>query len=319
VKPASRRVVSVAALATAAVWPFLVPSTAAHRVGVLAAAAALVGLSLLVAFGWLRAVTLYQPGAAGAGAWVAAAMLGGGHALPLALLAAAVTGGVIAVLALALAGPHPRALLPVSSLLVTGAVSLVFLPGQIVRPFARPVLLGADLAGDRALYMLLLGVLVAGSAMIATLARSDVGRRLAALGADQRLALRSGVNERMAWLQGIALSGALAGLAGAALTVLQRGLPELGQFSVALAAAYLAIPLVGGAWSLPGVLAAAAGFAVLPAVAGTHGLVVGGTAALLAAATRPDGVAGIVRGVLAALEDPRGDPRWERVRRESAP
>lgn len=235
--------------ALAALWPFAFPDANLHRAGVQLLAVVLVGLSLTVSVGWLRVVSLFQPASVGAGAWATMLLFAGTHSLPLGLplvvVAAALVGAAVAVVAWLPVLRRPRLGLALSSLLVTlaawGLLSLV--PS---RPFQRPVFLGFDLAGDRTLYLWVLAGVVTVALLVENLRDTGVAARITAAAGAPLLAVRSGVDPRTGWLQGVALSGALAGSAGAVFALLDQGMPAVSRFTPAVGVGWLAVPLLGG-------------------------------------------------------------------------
>lgn len=238
-------------LAVAVLWPYVLTDPGAHRTGAQLLALVLVGLSLTLTVGWLRVVSLYQPAAAAVGAGVTAALLTAGHAGPLALAGAAAGGAAVALLVLGIASADPRRWLPLVSLAVT-AVAAILVDALVLRVVTRPVLLGVDLAVDRTLYLVGLVIVAGACALVARLRRTDVGRRLVAVGADEAFAGRSGVARGPTWAEGVAVSGALAGVAGWLTALVHHGLPSPLEFAPTTAVAYLAIPVVGGSWSVTG-------------------------------------------------------------------
>lgn len=312
---ALRRTLVRGGLAAAALWPFVLTAPQASRTATSALAAVLVAASLVVTVGWLRTITLFQPAALGIAAWITARTLGDGQALALSLALALAAGAAVALGCLALAGGRPRAGLPPASLAVAALVALVLLPRATVPPFPRPVLLGIDLAGDRPLYLAGLAFVVALLAALRRLGRSDVGRRLAALGGGEGLAVRCGIDVRGAWIEGVALAGVLAGGAGWLLAVQARGMPDPAGYSLTAAVTVLAYPLLGGASSLAGAAGVAVVLTVLPAL-GTGILldhtVLAAAGLAVAALLRPDGLAGVVTEAGRGVDLRAG--RWETPR-----
>lgn len=282
-------------LGLVAVSPFLLPSPWAHRTGIQLLILVLLGLSLTVTVGWLRVITLFQPAAVAAGAAVTAGLAGGGRSFVVALLGATAAGAVTGLAALVPVQGDPRRWLPATSLVLTAAGSLV-VPRYVFRPFAPPDLLGADLGNDRALYLAALVVVAAACLLLARVQRAGLGRRLLVVGAEPALAARSGVVSGSVWRDGLLLSGGIAGGAGCLTALLYQGLPNPLEFSPTAAVAYIAIPLVGGAWLVGGALAGAAVFLLTARLSLALGLASVTLPAVLvvvaAAAHRPAGVAG---------------------------
>lgn len=278
----------------ALVWPFVLPTEDAHRTGVQLLVLVLVGLSLTVTVGWLRVITLFQPAAVAAGAAVTAGLAAGGRSFVVALAAAAVAGAVTGLAALLPATGDPRRWLPATSLVLTAAGVLV-VPRYVFRPFLPPTVLGMDLGGDRALYLVALVAAVLACLLVARIGHADLGRRLRVVGAEPGLAERSGVASATAWRDGLLLSGGLAGAAGCLTALLYQGLPSALEFSPTAAVAYLAIPLVGGTWLVGGAIVGAVVFLATARVALTLGLasvvLPAALVAVAALAQRPGGLA----------------------------
>lgn len=282
-------------VAVAALWPYVLTDPAAHRTGAQLLALVLVGLSLTLTVGWLRVVSLYQPAAAAVGAGVTAALVSAGQAAPVALAAAAVGGAGVGLVTLGIAVSDPRRWLPLVSLAVT-AVAAVLVDATVLRVVTRPVVLGVDLAVDRTLYLVGLVIVAAACTLVVRLRETDAGRRLLALGADEAFAERSGVPRRPTWAEGIAASGALAGVAGWLTALIHHGLPSPIEFSPTTAVAYLAIPVVGGSWTVMGALLGAGLFlasARFGLALGWSSLAIPGLALVLGVVWwRADGLAG---------------------------
>jgi branched-chain amino acid transport system permease protein len=290
-------------LGLALLWPFAVTTPTAHRTGATVAVTGLVALSLTISVGWLRLLTLYQPAALAAGAWTCAWALSAGQTLPVAGALATAAGIMPALVALALCGRRPRLLMPVTSLLVTAAtVALLSLGAG--RPVARPTFVGIDLSGERTIYIVAVLALAAAYRLVVTLREGDVGRHLLAAGWAPGVARLSGVDPAASLRAGVALSGGLAGLAGAATTLVQQTGGDQRGAAVTLAVAYLALPLLGGLWSATGGLWAAAAVVLVPRLTEPLGL---DMAALACAAL----VAGLLLAPAGAPElAARAQDRW---------
>jgi ABC-type branched-subunit amino acid transport system permease subunit len=233
-------------LALAIVWPFLLDSPAWHRRGVEILALVLIGAALTVTVGWLRVLALHVPAALAVGAVSTTAVLGRGQSLPLALVLAACAGAAVGALLVLPALRRPHALVPIVTIIGVLVVWGLALPSVRLAAFARPVIVGVDLGGDRALYLAALAVAAVAWRTVANLHGSPIGRRARAVGSAPELAARSGVDVRSTWISSFALSGALAGAAGTVLALLAQGVPQPTAFSPAYAVAVLAIPLLGG-------------------------------------------------------------------------
>jgi branched-chain amino acid transport system permease protein len=233
-------------LGLAAAWPFLLGGEPALRRGTDVLVLVLLALSMTVTTGWLRTPALHAPASAGVGAAAAGLALSAGQSLPVAVLVAAGAGALVAVGPVAVLGDRRRGLVPLVTLTTTLLVWGLVLPTLRVVPFARPVVLGIDLGGGRALY--LAALLLAGAAWVAVgnLSVSPVGRRARAVGADPSYAVAAGIDVRPAWLAMFAVSGTVAGLAGSILAVQSQGLPDLAMASPAMAVVVVGLALLGG-------------------------------------------------------------------------
>jgi branched-chain amino acid transport system permease protein len=218
---------------------------------------AVIGVSLLVLTGWGGQISLGQLAVAAIGAYVAALLSAGtGVSFIAGVLAGAAAGAVAALLvgvpALRLRGLN----LAVSTLAMALTVSLVVISGNYLgqalpATVQRPVLLGLDLEDQRVFYYLCLVVLAAVLAGTAALRRSRTARALIACRENEQAARALGVSPTRVRLVAFAVSGALAGLAGALLAYNEHGVhaPDLApELSVAL---FLMV-VIGGLGSLWG-------------------------------------------------------------------
>ena len=287
--PAGRTGLLVAAI----VYPFVFSDPAALRTGLNLLVLLLGAVSLVPVVGWLRAVSFAAPASAGLAAWASAAALGRQQSLPVVAVVAVAVGALVAVAATAPVLRRPRAGLPWTSLGLLFAVWGLVLPRLRPLPFTRPVFVGIDLGGDRAIYLIGILFVAAATAAIVRFGASPSGRLLIAAGADPAFAARSGGHLPELTLTAAALSGGVAGLAGVLATLVGQSLPPASLFSPAAALAWLAIPVLGGAPWLAGALA---GFVVVGGLTELAGLplaAVGGVA-LAAGALLPEGVLGPV-------------------------
>ena len=226
---------------------------------------AMVGMSLLVLTGWAGLASLGQFGLAAVGAWAAA---GSGLPFALALPLGAVTGAAAAI-ALGLPALRLRPLtLAISTLTFAAAVPAVLLnPEALGRALPaelpRPRLLGVDLASQRAFYYLALAALLLVVGATAGLRRSRTARVLLAARDNAPAAQSFGIPVLRARLQAFALSGAVAGLAGALFAYQQTGVRSE-SFTVDASLQIFCFTVIGGLGTLGGPLL---GFVVLLALA----------------------------------------------------
>lgn len=186
---------------------------------------AVVGLSLLVTTGWAGQINLGQFGFAAVGAYAAAIV---GLPFPLGIVVGGLSGAAVAALvglpALRLRGLE----VAVISLAFSVAVSAILLSPEYLGKFLpqtlrRPVLLGIDLRAERSMYYVCLAFLLAALAMVAGLRGSRTARALIAARDNERAAQAFAVNLVRARLRAFAISGFLAGGAGALFAVQQGG------------------------------------------------------------------------------------------------
>jgi branched-chain amino acid transport system permease protein len=229
---------------------------------------AMLGVSLLVLTGWGGQISLGQLAIAAVGAYVAAvAAAGSGVSFVVGLVAGAAAGAVAALLvgipALRLRGLN----LAVSTLAMALTVSLLLISGNYLgqalpATMQRPVLLGLDLDDQRVYYYLCLGLLAAVLAATAVLRRSRTARALIACRENERAARALGVSPTRVRLFAFAVSGALAGLAGALLAYNERGVhaPDLAP---ELSIGVFLMVVIGGMGSLWGPVLGAVYFGFL--------------------------------------------------------
>ncbi len=218
---------------------------------------AMLGVSLLVLTGWGGQISLGQLAIAAVGAYVAAlAAAGTGVSFVVGVIAGAAAGAVAALLvgipALRLRGLN----LAVSTLAMALTVSLVLISGNYLGQalpgsVQRPVLLGLDLDDQRIYYYLCLALLASVLAATAALRRSRTARALIACRENEQAARALGVSPTRARLIAFAVSGALAGMAGALLAYNERGVhaPDLAP---ELSVGVFLMVVIGGMGSLWG-------------------------------------------------------------------
>lgn len=286
------------AVLVAAASPLLVPGlagAAAEGTGF-----AVLALAAAVPLGWLGTPTLLHPGAAAVGYFTAARLLGDAQALPLALLAAAAGGAGLGLVAGATLRPlvaatgtsagdpddrrGSRWVVVVATLTVSAATVVLVGRRALTTVIAPPVFLGIDLGAGRTRYVF--GLLVV-AAVITGLDRFRAlpsGRALAVLGGWPQWALRSGIEPQRAWIAGLALSGLVAGVAGALIGITRGVVPAGGSMpDLGVGVAALGAVLMGGGHRLPEVALAAIVLAVVARGAGVPVEVLGGVALLAAA------------------------------------
>jgi branched-chain amino acid transport system permease protein len=183
---------------------------------------AVAALSVVVITGWTGQTSLAQVTFMGVGAFVLARLMSSGVGLPLylaapaAVLAAAAVSIVVGLPALRLRGVYLAVVTLGFAQVMEDAVfnNSTLTESQNGLFVARPVLGALDLTGERTLYDLLLGVLVACCVAVAALRRSSLGRRMMSLRTTEVGASARGIDLTTTKLLAFCLSAGLAGLAG---------------------------------------------------------------------------------------------------------
>lgn len=245
----------IAVAALAAGLPFLFSDPDLIQVGQILIFG-IVGLSLLVLSGWAGQISLGQFAIAAVGAWMAAVAADHGLPAPLVILAGAVAGTLTALL-IGLPALRIRGLyLAVTTLALAEVVQTVlfgghfggqYLPGTIPR-FS---VLGLDGNDNKTFYYLL--VVCAGLAvlMVRGVRMSRTGRALIASRDNEQSVQAFGISLTRARLQAFAVSGFIAGGAGA-LYAFQLGQVGQGTFPPELSEDILLMTVLGGLGSLAG-------------------------------------------------------------------
>jgi len=261
----------------------------------------LVGLSMVVLSGWAGQVSLGQMTFVGAGgALTAWATVERGWDPLVSLAAAAVLGGVVAVVvglpALRLRGLH----LAVSTLALAVAASGAIFSGELWRGiptggFDPPPLAGRwSIESPLRRYHLALAALVVGLLVVRGLRRSRVGRALVAQRDNERGAASFGISATAAKLGAFATSGALAAVAGSIL-VLHQGAFIDDQYSVGQSMSVFVAAVIGGLASpLGAVLGALYQRGAQWMLPGDWQVLATGVGVLLMLLILPDGLAGAV-------------------------
>lgn len=220
---------------------------------------AIVAVSLVILIGWAGHISLGQVALMGFGGAVTADLFSRhGWDLFFAMAAAGVVAGGLAVLmgipALRATGPY----LAVVTLAFAAAANSYFLDPNFfgwldpTNTFARPVLFGRIATGtDRQMYYVCLFFLAAAIVAARTLRSSHAGRAIIAA-KENRLATQSvGLSTVRLNLVAFAVSGVLAGLAGALFVVLQDGF-NYSAFNPDTGLLFFTMVVIGGLGSLPG-------------------------------------------------------------------
>lgn len=225
---------------------------------------AMASMSLLVVTGWVGHISLGQFAISAVAAYsVAVLRLPFLLALPVGALVGAATAVAVGFPSLRLRGLY----LAVITLAFAVAVPIVvlsprYLGRHLPDTIERPALLGIDLDDGRTFYYVALLLLVMVVIALSGVRRSHGARALIA-GRDNPAAAQAlGINLVRARLQGYALAGAVAGLAGALYAFYQYGVRST-SFAADVSITIFVLAVIGGLGSVAGPLMGAAYYGVL--------------------------------------------------------
>ncbi|MEA3075613.1 MAG: branched-chain amino acid transport system permease protein livM, partial [Actinomycetota bacterium] len=239
-------------------FPFLV-STGPVNLGGVVALSTILALSVVVLTGWAGQVSLGQWGFASVGAVVSGALTAKvgipfWFAVPVAAAVSAGMAVLVGIPALRIKGLF----LAVTTFMFAFAVNGVLfnrryfgwmLPGEV----ARPSLFLIDFEDERSMYFLCIAALVLAVVVVRNLRRSRFGRTLIAVRDNEANVAAVGVAVVRTKLLAFAVSGALAGFAGAIYVVQQRGL-NADSYSAQKSLELFLLAIVGGVSSIGGAL-----------------------------------------------------------------
>jgi branched-chain amino acid transport system permease protein len=245
-------------------YPFLV-STGPTVLGGVIALNAVVALSIVVLTGWAGQVSLGQFGLVAIGAVIGGSITGTSSAVfwiavPVATVFTAAFAVLIGIPALRIRGLF----LAVTTFAFAIAVSSVLFDRRyfgwlLPREVRRPALLLVNFEDERSMYYLCVAVLLLAIALVVNLRRSFFGRALIG-GRDNEPNLQAfGVAALRAKLTAFAVSGALAGMAGAVFAAQQRGVSGA-SFVPQRSIDMFLLAVLGGVTSVPGALLGATYF-----------------------------------------------------------
>lgn len=194
-----------------------------------------------------------------------------GWPFPLVLVAAALAGGFVGVLA-GLPSLRVHGLYFVlSTMAVHYLVNFVFLEYQfrvfdvVGIPYATPSLFGFELNTPTRWYFFLLVLVAIVYAGLASTLRSREGRALLAMRDHERAAMSTGVDVRILRIKAFGLTSAIAGIGGALYAYyLSNATAE--SFGISFAIQFIAMIIIGGMGSLKGALIGAAVWLLLPSI-----------------------------------------------------
>jgi branched-chain amino acid transport system permease protein len=311
-----------ALLALAAAAFIFIPATWGPSNQLLASYAivwAIVGVSLVVLTGWGGHMSLGQFGIAGVSAMVAANMVAHWNAdFFFVMLAAGATGGLVAVLVGLPALRIKGMFLGVTTLALAVALDLYFLNSSNFSSWIpssgvdRPLLLQRfDLNDQYTMYLVCVAVLVVAMLVTMGLRKSRAGRVLIAAENNDRAAQAVSVDTTRVKLAGFAVSGIIAGLAGA-LTIYLLTALNPGSFPSIDSITVFGYSVIGGLGSVAGVLIGVLFFKYIETITalGQYHLVIAGIGLLWVLTVVPGGIGQVVYGardaVLRRIADRRG-------------
>ncbi len=296
-----RRVLLLAIIAGLVVLPLFMSPSQTSLLGTVTIIYGLVAVSLVVLTGWAGQISLGQFAIAGLGAVVTGDLIArAGADLIVAMLGGMATGALTALL-VGLPALRIRGLflgvttlafaVPLSTFLLNPANFPKLVPTQV----ERPILLSRfDLNDERTLYWFCLSMLGMALVLIAGIRQSRPGRAMLAVRDNERAAAARGLSPTKVKLAGFAISGALAGLAGALHVIALAGV-RAGTYAPNMAFEAFSMLVLGGATSLAGALLGAVALRLAQYhLTGGMQLLVTGTGVLLVLLVLPGGLARLI-------------------------
>jgi branched-chain amino acid transport system permease protein len=298
----------LALAAVAVLLPLLISDSQTYLAAIILVYA-MVGLSLLVLTGWTGQISLGQFGIAGlAGAVSADLYSRHGWDFFAALVVAVLVGAVVALLigvpALRIQGPF----LAVTTLAfgICASVYLLspsYLTWLVTTSAPRPSIFGSAnlLSSDTDMYYFcLIGFFMCLMA-VRSLRRSRIGRSLIATRDNEAAARATALNTTRQKLTAFAISGAIAGFAGALFVVQAQGVNN-GSYTADIDIALFTMVVIGGLGSLPGVIVGAiAVWSAMYFLPAGWAEIVNGFGILLLLIFLPEGLGGVMYRVRDAL------------------
>ena len=230
----------------------------------------IVALSLTVLTGWAGQLSLGQFAFVGLGAMTTASLVHEGVGFFPAVIAAAIVGGLAALVIGTPALRIPGLFLAVATLAFAVASASwlfsrsIFLHGEPSVTMPRAIIGSLSLASERTYYALCLIVLMIVILAISRIRRSGFGRSMIAVRDNERAAASVGLSPTRVKLTAFGISGTLAGLAGGLLAGLFVTFgPE--RFTATESLQVIAIAVIGGLASIPGTILGALWVVGLPA------------------------------------------------------
>jgi branched-chain amino acid transport system permease protein len=280
---------------------------------------AIVGVSLVVLTGWGGHMSLGQFGIAGISAMVAANMVSHWNAdFFFVMLAAGAAGGLVAVLVGLPALRIKGMFLGVTTLALAVALDLYFLNTSNFSSWIpssgvdRPLILQRfDMNDQYTAYLVCLAFLFLTVLVTMGLRKSRAGRVLIAAENNDRAAQSASVDTTRVKLAGFAVSGIIAGLAGA-LTIYLLTALNPGSFPAIDSITIFGYSVIGGLGSVTGVIIGVLFFKYLESITalGQYHLIIAGISLLWVLSVVPGGIGQVVYGVrdavLRRIADRRG-------------
>jgi branched-chain amino acid transport system permease protein len=235
----------------------------------------MIGLSLLVLTGWAGQISLGQVALAATGAWTAA---WSGLPFVLAILVGA-AAGALAATAVGIPALRLRGLnLAIITLAFAVTVSSFlldrhYLGSHVPDRLDRPTFLGLDLNDQRTHYYVMLAFLGLVALAVLGMRRSRTARAFIALRDNEQAAQSFGIVATRARLSAFAVSGAIAGLAGA-LIAYTDGAVDPSRFTPDFGVSLFLATVIGGFGSVLGPLLGGLYLGVLP-LFGEIGILIG--------------------------------------------
>ena len=263
----------------------------------------MVALSLVVLTGWGGTVSLGQFALAGIGGLIVANLVGRWNVDLFAALAAAGAAGGLTALLLGLPALRVRGqFLAVTTLAFAVMVDFWLLnPANFRRlipdAFERPVLWKRfDLASERAMYLLVLGVLLLTIVLVRGLQAGRTGRVLRATRDNPRAASAAGASTTRARLMAFVIAGVIAGVAGG-LNATVLGAVGLHTYDSSQSLLVFSMAVIGGVSSIGGALCGVAIIFVAGQLLPQYQLIIAGTGLLGVLMFVPGGIAATVTEV----------------------
>lgn len=289
------------------VWVFAAPTYWIFSVSI-GIVLAIATLGLLAVVGWIREISLMQAGLVGTALYFTAYSYreSSGLGLPFPVAAAigisvvVVISALVAIVSVRLSGVYVLVLtLAVQFLLEMAVFANSTLSGGLSAPATpRTSFFSMELGTDAKFYFYLLGCLAVVVLFMHRFRHSKYGRSMIMVGNDQQAAASVGVSPWRYKIGAFAISGLLAGIAGALSAPLYGNPPGPLEYTVFVSLLYLAIPVIAGFNSLLGVVGVALFFVVAPQALESMHIspeILAGTALTLGVLAGRRGITGAVR------------------------